>query len=94
VWPSQEKVWGPLVMRMSRNKKNGCEQPSDGQCFVVVDASPHIVRPLAGGPIDGERPAVQAGGHFEDLDELRRSHTTGALRHDAGEAHHPLHFDL
>lgn len=55
---------------------------------------PHLVPSLSFGPVHGVRPAVQAGSHFEGLDEFCCTDATGTLRHDARETHRPLHVDL
>lgn len=54
----------------------------------------YVVPPLALCAVHGERPAVQARGHLEGLDELGGSDATGALRHDPCEAHLSLQVDL
>lgn len=69
--------------------------PLPSCCHVVPEhVSPHMVSSLPFCSVHRVGLAVQAGGHLEGLDELRRSHTTGTLRDDACEAHLSLHVDL
>lgn len=52
------------------------------------------VLPLALGLVHGVGLAVQTRRHLEGFDELGGSDATGALSHDACEAHLPLQVDL
>lgn len=73
--------------RQSTDRVGGSEQGSNQWCT-------HVVAALALSPVHSVGPTVQAGRYLEGLDELSGTHSTGALRHQAGEPHLPAQVDL